>query len=141
MAKRHCEYGDCRAWARRGTAYCVAHPDGQPRAIRQAQGAAELAATPGPYDAYVPVVDLESAQQSPPGDLRLEIAVVRLALKDLLAAGLPPAEQAGALNKITSSLARLFRVNQQAGDTAGSDLATAVETYLAELGLGWDNPT
>ncbi len=64
--------------SRRGTAWCVAHPGGQPRAATGgAPDGNQNARKHGLYAAYVPVVELKQALVLPPGDLRLEIAVVR----------------------------------------------------------------
>lgn len=88
------------------------------------------------YAAYTPVVDLKSALQLPPGDLRLEIAVVRQVVAQLLAAELPPVELIAALDRATSALVRMLKANQQLSEDAAGELETAVEQYLAELGLG-----
>lgn len=130
MTKRRCTYEGCRAWARRGPAggaYCVAHADRQPQPESNQHGL---------YAAYVPVVDLKSALQLPPGDLRLEIAVVRQVLAQLLAAELAPTELVGAVDRATSALVRMLKANKQLSEDAAGELETAVEQYLAEFGLG-----
>lgn len=86
--------------------------------------------------AYKPVVDLKSALRLPPGDLRLEIAVMRQVLVQLLAAELPPVELIAALDKATAALVRMLKANQQLSEDAAGELETAVEQYLAEVGLG-----
>lgn len=133
MTRRRCDYEGCRAWPRRGTTYCVAHTERQPPP--RPDDDQHLHAQ-GLYAAYVPVVDLKSALQLPAGDLRLEIAVVRQVLVQLLAAELPPAELIVALDRATSALVRMLKANQQLSEDAAGELETAVEQYLAELGLG-----
>lgn len=113
MEKRRCEYEGCHAWARRGKTYCVAHPEGQPRRVGGAPEGNQNARTHGLYAAYVPVVDLKRALELPPGDLRLEIAVVRQLLAQLLGAELPPAEMVEAVDRATGALVRMLRANKQ----------------------------
>jgi hypothetical protein len=137
MTKQQCEFEGCRSWARRGTPYCVAHPDGLPRSKHGgSQEGTQYARTQGLYAAYVPVVDLKSALRLPPGDLRLEIAVVRQVLAQLLAAELPPAELVAAVDKATSALVRMLKANKQLSEDAAGELETAVDRYLSDLGLG-----
>jgi hypothetical protein len=130
MEGQRCAVEGCRAWARRGTAWCVAHPDGQRR--RTADDGT------GVYATYVPVVALEEALKLPPGDLRLEIAVARAVLRELLRAGLSIQELVAGLDKVTGALARMLRLNSTltADDQEAGDLEAIVAGLLADLRLG-----
>ena len=83
----------------------------------------------------MPVVGLEQALTLPPGDLRLEIAVVRQALAQLLEAELAPVELIGALDKATAALVRMLKANKQLNEDAANELEMAVDIFLRELGL------
>ncbi len=80
------------------------------------------------------MVALEQALDLPPGDLRLEIAVARAALSELLKAKLPPAEMAVAFDRVTAALTRLLRTNKVL-EAAGSDmLHDVLGQVLDEMG-------
>ena len=135
--RRPCSYEGCRAWAKTGMAWCGTHPDGVPR------GRADLALPGnqkgrkhGLYSGYVPVVEIKEALQLPPGDLRLEIAVVRQVLSQVLARDLPTSELVEAVEKTTSALVRMLRANKGLIPAADDGMEEALERYLRELGLG-----
>ena len=130
MAKHHCGFEGCNAPARRGTARCAGHAE--PGAAEGNQNARKH----GLYAAYVPVVELKNALRLPPGDLRLEIAVVRQVLQELLQSELAPVDLMEAVDKATSALVRMLKTNKQLSEDAAGELETAVEQYLRELGLG-----
>ena len=81
------------------------------------------------------MVGLKQALTLPPGDLRLEIAVVRQALAQLLEAELAPVELIGALDKATAALVRMLKANKQLNEDAANELEMAVDIFLRELGL------
>ena len=137
MEKRACGYKGCRAWAKRGTAWCVAHPDGQPRVpTGWALPGNQVASKHGLRSKYVPVVGLKEALLLPPGDLRLEIAVVRQVLAQVLDNEVPPVELVGAVDRATGALVRMLKANKVLSSEADGELETAVEMYLRDLGLG-----
>ena len=118
-------------------AWCVAHPDGVPR------GRADLALPGnqkgrkhGLYSAYVPVVGLKEALALPPGDLRLEIAVMRQVLAQALESDAPPVELIDAVEKATGALVRMLKANKGLIPAADDEMEAGLERYLRELGLG-----
>ncbi len=132
--KRRCGYEGCRAWAQRAGDWCVAHPEGHPRKVGGAPRRNQNARKYGWFSGYVPVVALEQALDLPPGDLRLEIAVARAALSELLKAKLPPAEMAVTFDRVTAALTRLLRTNKVL-EAAGSDmLHDVLGQVLDEMG-------
>ncbi len=137
VSSGRCSYEGCRAWARRNGAWCVAHPDGQRRST---DGRAPLgnqkAREHGLYDGYVPIVGLKEALALPPGDLRLEIAVVRQVLAHVLDSDVPPVELVSAVERATGALVRMLKVNKELSSETGGELEAGVEKYLRELGLG-----
>ena len=136
MEKRRCQYEGCQAWARKGTAYCVAHPDGQPRHVGGAPPGNQNARTHGAYSGYVPVVALEEALKLPAGDLRLEIAVMRAIFQELVRSGLPLAELIAGADTVTGALARLLRVNKTLGDEQDGAIEAVIKRVLAARGYG-----
>ena len=137
MDKRRCSYEGCRAWAKRGTAWCVRHPDGRRLPPPgQALPGNQKARKHGVYSAYVPVVELKQALHLPPGDLRLEIAVVRQVLAQVLDSDVPPVEMIGAVDRATGALVRMLKMNKELGSEADGELEMGVERYLREIGLG-----
>ena len=136
MEKRACSYKGCRAWARQGMAWCVAHPDGHPRVpAGWALPGNQAARKHGLYSAYVPVVGLKEALALPPGDLRLD-AVMRQVLAQALHSDAPPMELVVAVEKATSALVRMLRANKGLIPAADDGMEEALERYLRELGLG-----
>ncbi len=139
MARQHrpCSYEGCRAWAKMGEIWCVAHPNGQPR---MPEGwpvpGYRKARKRGLKSGYVPVVGLKEALALPPGDLRLEIAVVRQVLAQLLSSKVPPVELVGAVDRATGALVRMLKVNKVLSSEVDGELEAGVERYLRELGLG-----
>ena len=140
MDKRRCEFKGCKAWARRGMVFCVAHPDGRPRRVGGAPKGNQNARKHGVYATYVPIAQARQALELPPGDLRLEIALVRQALAQALAADLPPAPLITAVCRATSALVRMLKANKQLSVDAAGELDTAVDQYLREIGLGGGVP-
>ena len=59
MAGRPCAYEGCKAWARKDSPWCIAHPEGKPRRIGGGRKGNQNARTHGAYAAYVPIVALE----------------------------------------------------------------------------------
>ena len=128
--KQRCTHEGCRAWARRAGAggseagegaRCEAHSRRIPRTGVGGRKGNQNARKHGLYASYVPVVALEHALDLPPGDLRLEIAVTRAALAELLNAELAPEAMVPALDRMTAALTRLLRTNK-ALETAGSNV-------------------
>ncbi len=137
MEKRACSYEGCRAWARQGMAWCVAHPDGQPRVpAGWALPGNQAARKHGLYSAYVPVVGLKEALALPPGDLRLEIAVMRQVLAQALNSDAPPVELIDAVEKATGALVRMLKANKGLIPATDDEMEAGLERYLRELGLG-----
>ncbi len=127
--------------------FCVAHPNGRPRRVGGAPRGNQNARKHGLYATYVPIaqtyVPIAQARQElelPPGDLRIEIALVRQALAQVLAADLPPASLITAVCRATSALVRMLKANKQLSEDAAGELDTAVDQYLRELGLGGGVP-
>ena len=58
-----------------------------------------------------------------------------LLLAQLLAAELGPTELVRVVDRATSALVRMLKANKQLSEDAAGELETAVEQYLAELGL------
>ena len=131
---RRCAREGCRAWARRESEWCVAHPEGQSRRTGGAPEGNQNARTHGLYARYVPVVALERALELPPGDLRIEIAVTRSVLADVMQSDMSPAELLKVLETGATTLTRLLRTNKQLADTGTGDLKDDVRRALAELG-------
>ena len=137
MEKRACSYEGCRAWARRGTAWCLMHQERQrQRQPNCALPGNQVASKHGLRSKYVPVVGLKEALVLPPGDLRLEIAVVRQVLAQVLDNEVPPVELVGAVDRATGALVRMLKANKVLSSEADGELETAVEMYLRDLGLG-----
>ena len=136
MEKRRCQFEGCRAWARRGSAWCVVHPEGHVRQRRSAPMDDQKAPPHDLFATYVPVVALEEALKLPPGDLRMEIAAVRAAISAVLRAELAPADLLHVLDKGTGALARMLRINRQLGGAEADEFQAALDQVLAELGLG-----
>ena len=145
--KQRCSYEGCRAWARRrtladgsspeceGSALCAAHSSRDGRKSAGAPKGNQNARKHGLYASYVPVVVLEQALNLPPGDLRLEIAVVRGLLDDLLKTALPTPEMVAAVDVATRTLARLLRTNQRLEADRPDEFDDAVAQVLKKLGL------
>ncbi len=137
VRKQRCAYDGCRAWAKGDGQWCVAHPDGHSR-YRGGGGAPkgnQNGRTHGIYANYVPVVDLKQALELPPADLRLEIAVTRAALADLLRSGLDARDLIVGIDKATAALVRLLRLNHQlaaAGDDKLDDFIARVSAVVRE---------
>ena len=146
--KQQCSYEGCRAWARwrplpdgsrpesEGGALCVAHSGGTRRKSTGAPKGNQNARKHGLYASYVPMVVLEEALDLPAGDLRLEIAVVRGILADLVKSDLPMAELVHAVDEATSALSRLLRTNKHLGDGQPDEFQDAMAQILKGLGLG-----
>ncbi len=146
--KQQCSYEGCRAWARwrplpdgsppecEGGALCVAHSGGTRRRSTGAPKGNQNARKHGLCSSYVPVVVLEDALKLPPGDLRLEIAVVRGILAELVKAELALPELADAVDAATSSLVRLLRTNKHLGEDRPDEFQETVAQVLRDLGLG-----
>ena len=88
------------------------------------------------YYAYTPPVDLEHAAEQPPGNLRMEIAVVRTVLADLLKIDLPPAQQALVVNQLMGALVRLVRENRFADGTQAEQLHQETAELLEDPQVG-----
>ena len=134
VEKRRCAYEGCKGWAKQGSPWCVAHPEGTPRKVGGAPKGNQNARTHGAYAAYVPIVALEEALKLPAGDLRLEIAVMRGIFQELVRAGLPLSELIA--DTVTGALARLLRVNKVLGDGEEGAMEEVVGRVLGEYGLG-----
>lgn len=140
--KRRCAYGNCRAWAKRGTEWCVAHPAGEPRSPNgtERKGGSTIGnqnpRKHGAYAEYVPVVALRDALKLPPGDLRLEIAVTRAMLQEILTSELDAVDLINGLERATGALTRLLKTNQQinAGDQDAYEATVA--QVLKDIGMG-----
>ena len=134
--KRRCVYEGCRAWARAGSEWCVAHPAGRPRRVGGAPKGNQNGRKHGLYARYVPIEELKGALERPPDDLRLEIAVTRAVLAEVMESDLSSTELLKALEVGMATLTRLLRTNKHL-DKAGQDkLQDAVGRALQELGLG-----
>ena len=133
MVGRRCAFEGCRAWARADSAWCVAHPEGKRRRVGGGRAGNQNARTHGLYAEYVPVVEVKRALELPPGDLRLEIAVTRAILGDLLGSGLPPAELLNVLEIGSATLTRLLRTNKALGGAADEDADDGLRRALREL--------
>ena len=70
----------------------------------------------------------------PPGDVETEIAILRTALGDLVDAGLPITDLIEYLDKGTSALVRLLRVQHTLSGQRTANMFDAVDTLLSELG-------
>ena len=101
MEKRRCQYEGCKGWAKQGSYWCVAHPDGTPRKVGGAPRGNQNARTHG---AYVLIVALEEALKLPAGDLRLEIAVMRAIFQELVRSDLPLSELIAGADTVTGAL-------------------------------------
>ncbi len=134
--KRQCGYEGCRAWARPETAWCVAHPEGQRRHAGGAPKGNQNRRKHGLYARYVAIEELERALDLPPGDLRLEIAVTRAVLDEVMGSDLSSAELLRALEIGTASLTRLLRTNKHLDDGKHATFRDAVGRALQDLGLG-----
>ncbi len=134
--KRRCVYEGCRAWARAASDWCVAHPEGKPRRVGGAPKGNQNGRKHGWYGGYVRIEELKRALERPPDDLRLEIAVTRAVLADVMESDLSSTELLKALEIGMATLTRLMRTNKHL-DKAGQDkLQDAVGRALQELGLG-----
>ncbi len=145
--KQRCSYDGCRAWARRktapegdqtakeGGALCEAHSRKDQRRGAGAPKRNQNARKHGLYAMYMPMIVMEEARSLPPGDLRLEIAVVRGLLDDLLKTRLPTPELVAAVDVATRSLARLLRTNQRLEADRPDEFDDAVAQVLKKLGL------
>ena len=146
--KQRCSYDGCRAWARRksapegshaakeGGVLCEAHSRKDQRRGAGAPKRNQNARKHGLYISYGPVMAREEARSLPPGDLRVEIAVVRGLLDDLLKTGLPTPELVAVVDVATRSLARLLRTNQRLEADRPDEFDDAVAQVLKKLGLG-----
>ena len=144
--KRRCSYEGCRAWARRQQAgeRDEGRTEGRPVCgVHRLMAAGQAVGPPrgnqnkrkhGLYASYVPVVMLKQALELPPGDLRLEIAVVRGSLSELVKTGLELPELVEAVDKATNSLARLLRTNQQIGEGNPDEFQEVMLRVLKEMG-------
>ena len=134
--RRRCMYEGCRGWARKTSGWCVAHPEGQPRQVGGAPAGNQNARTHGLYAKYVPIVALERALDLPPGDLRLEIAVTRAVLAELLHTELPAEELIKVLEKGSATLSRLLRTNKYLDSGAAEQFEDAVARVLEKMERG-----
>ena len=144
--KRPCAYAGCRALARHGTEWCVAHPGGWPRNPNQTErkGGAppeslignQNSRKHGAYAEYVPVVALRDALKLPPGDLRLEIAVTRAVLQEILNSELEAVDLINGLERGTNALARLLRTNKQINEHDQEEFEAVVAQVLNDIGMG-----
>ena len=144
--KRRCTYEGCRAWARRqragegdegkagGRPLCGVHAQMVAGRRVGAPTGNQYARKHGLYASYVPLVVLEQALNLPPGDLRLEIAVVRGILAELVKTKLEMPELVEAVDKATNSLARLLRTNHHLGKEGPDDFQEGVLQVLKDLG-------
>ncbi len=133
--KRRCMYEGCRGWARKTSGWCVAHPEGKPRQVGGAPAGNQNARTHGLYAHYVPIVALERALDLPPGDLRLEIAVTRAVLAELLHTGLPAEELIKVLEKGSATLSRLLRTNKYLDSGAAEQFDDALACVLEKMNV------
>ncbi len=139
--KRRCAYTDCRAWPVRGTEWCKAHPEGQPRSPNRSERKRggkvgnQNTRKHGVYAEYVPVVALKDALKLPPGDLRLEIAVTRAVLREILDADLDTSALIAGLERATGALTRLLKTNKQIGAESQDELERVVDLVLKDIGL------
>ena len=133
---RRCGYKRCRTRAQTGSDWCGAHAEGRAQRVGGGQPGNQNARKHGRFSAYVPVVALEQALDLPPGDLRLEIAVARAVMADLLQKELPTEELVVALDRVAGTLTQLLRTNK-ALEAVGSDvLHDVVGPVLEAMGLG-----
>jgi uncharacterized protein YjcR len=120
----------------------VAHPEGEPRTPNRTErkGGAlagnHHARKHGAYAEYVPVVALRDALKLPPGDLRLEIAVTRAMLQELLTSDLDAAELIGSLERATGALTRLLKTNHQINADDQDAFEATVVQVLNDIGMG-----
>ncbi len=133
MEKWRCAYEGCKGWAKQGSPWCVAHPEGTPRKVGGAPRGNQNARTHGAYAAYVPIVALEEALKLPAGDLRLEIAVMRAIFQELVRSGLPLGELIAGADTVTGALARLLRVNKVLGDEQHDAMEETLVAYGEEI--------
>lgn len=140
--KRRCAYAGCRAWARHGTEWCVAHPEGVPHGSNRTgrKGGAPIGnenrRKHGAYADYVPVVALRDALKLPPGDLRLEIAVTRAVIQEILNSELDAVELIGGLEQATGALTRLLKTNRQINPDDQDAFEATVAQVLNDIGMG-----
>ena len=150
-SKRTCVYPGCRARAVRNGAFYYAHRSGprtpQPREAPEPDDAwYGVPREPGPsaesdrsnalYAQYAPVRSLQEAMEAPPGDLQLEIAVMRAALADLVRAGLPITDLIACLDQGMGALVRLLRTNHVVSGEQARNVMDAIETILVEMNMG-----
>ena len=150
MEKQRCAYKGCNAWPRKGSTWCVHHPEGQVggggggrragaggrRAGAGSKPGNENARKHGLYATYMSVRVLHEALEVPSDDLRLEIAAARVVVGELLKAELPAEVLAGALEQATGALTRLLRTNQVLNGDKGDESQAWLVRALTELGLG-----
>jgi hypothetical protein len=136
MAGRPCAYEGCKAWAKKDSPWCIAHPEGKPRRIGGGRKGNQNARTHGAYAAYVPIVALEEALKLPAGDLRLEIAVMRGMFQELMRSELSLEETIKRAETITGALVRLLRANKALGDEQEGAMEEMLRRVLGADGLG-----
>ena len=131
--KERCGFQGCQAWVQGSSDWCVSHPEGRPRQVGGGTPGNQNARTHGLYSSYVPVVALEQAMDLPPGDLRLEIAVTRALLAELLKMSLPADQAVPIFDRASGTLPRLLRTNrvlEAVGSNAMQDLIGRVARDL-----------
>ena len=143
--KQRCSYEGCRAWARWRRLPDGSQPDTEagPRCVAHCGKVWQKGAPKGNQNArkrrlfasYVPMVVLEEALNLPPGDLRLEIALVRGILADLVKTGQPIPELVKSVDTATNALSRLLRTNQKLAADQPNEFDAAVAQVLEKLGL------
>lgn len=133
--KRQCAYEECRAWARKGSEWCVAHPEGRKREMPGAPVENENARTHGMHSRLRQAHGSGDATGTPADDLRAEIAATRMALVEVMQEGLPASQLLKALDIGTAALTRLLRTSKQL-DAAGADeVRDGLARALSDLGL------
>jgi hypothetical protein len=91
---------------------------------------------PGAYAAYEPPVAVADAARDPPGNLRVEIAVVRAMLADVLRLPLAPDKRAAVVGTLLATLARLMRENRELDGSAGDPLEATQQEVLNDPATG-----
>jgi hypothetical protein len=124
----------------------VVHPEGEPRNPNRTErkGGAppesmienQNRRKHGAYAEYVPVVALRDALKLPPGDLRLEIAVTRAVLQEILHSELDAVELIVGLERATGALTRLLKTNQQINPDDQDAFEATVAQVLKDIGMG-----
>jgi hypothetical protein len=125
----NCERSDCKGWAKHGSRFCASHDPN----TRHAGGApaGNINGLLGGLAALFSEEERDALESFTPGRLNSEIAVLRVILIRSL-----HEDNRDRVIATTNALVKAEQVQHRISGNQASDLIGAMETVLAELGVG-----